>query len=321
MTPATADTSAPAVRAAAERLGRRLVEIVRRHGPANSPSLVAAVVRELARWEPRLARTWHDGQVRAFVDAARALARQVEGLPPRLPPSLPRLSPAPGDTPPLVRFPAIDRAVRYLQERAPLAPDEWEDLDRDAQAVGFTVARAAGVDAVGAIQRALAEDVREGGTLGQFRARVADALAGSAVGPAQLETIYRTSIGRAHSAGQIAVLEQPLVAGAFPYLMWSATHDSRVRPEHLMMERLGLDGTAVYRADDPIFDTFYPPFAWNCRCVVIPLSVADAAEQGVTEARRRLRTGRPPAVPEFVPPPPFSPPAGWVPTGRRLSAV
>jgi hypothetical protein len=88
-----------------------------------------------------------------------------------------------------------------------------------------------------------------------------------------------------------------------------------------MMESLGLDGTAVYRRDDPVWDLFYPPWGWNCRCVVIPLSVEDAAARGVKEAMEWMRTGRPPVVPQYVNPPPFSIPKGWTPTGRRLTAV
>lgn len=59
----------------------------------------------------------------------------------------------------------------------------------------------------------------------------------------------------------------------------------------------------------------------NCRCLVIPLTVDDAAARGVKEAIRWRDTGEPPARPQFVKPPPFSLPKGWAPVGRRLSAV
>jgi hypothetical protein len=87
------------------------------------------------------------------------------------------------------------------------------------------------------------------------------------------------------------------------------------------MEQLGLDGTAVYRRDDPVWLKFYPPWGWQCRCIVIPLSVEDAAARGVKEAIRWVQTGRPPASPAWVKPLPFDIPKGWVPTGRRLEPV
>jgi hypothetical protein len=106
------------------------------------------------------------------------------------------------------------------------------------------------------------------------------------------------------------------VADQFPYLLYTAVHDARVRPEHLQLERLGLDGTAVYRRDDPIWSLFLPPWAWNCRCHVIPVDVETAAEAGVGEARRWLRTGVPPAVPQYVAWPDFRPDPRWVPVSR-----
>jgi hypothetical protein len=106
------------------------------------------------------------------------------------------------------------------------------------------------------------------------------------------------------------------VRDEFVYLLWSATHDGRVDPDHLAMEKAGLNGTAVYRADDPIFNTHFPPIRWQCRCVVIPLSVADAAEYGCAEAKRWLETGEPPAQPEFVGEVPAQIPPGWVPVAR-----
>jgi uncharacterized protein with gpF-like domain len=56
------------------------------------------------------------------------------------------------------------------------------------------------------------------------------------------------------------VLEHPLVADEFPYRLCSATHDSRTREaSHLEMEKWGQNGTAVYRADDPMWDELWPP--------------------------------------------------------------
>jgi uncharacterized protein with gpF-like domain len=43
-------------------------------------------------------------------------------------------------------------------------------------------------------------------------------------------------------------------------LAYYATHDARVRDDHLAMETLGLDGTNIYRADDPIWREYLPPW-------------------------------------------------------------
>lgn len=77
------------------------------------------------------------------------------------------------------------------------------------------------------------------------------------------------------------------------------------------MEQLGIQGTNIYRADDPVIRKFTPPWRWNCRCHIIPMSIEDAAAAGITEAREWLRTGRPPIHPSWVHHPPFDLPKGW----------
>lgn len=59
----------------------------------------------------------------------------------------------------------------------------------------------------------------------------------------------------------------------------------------------------------------------NCRCSVIPLSLADAARHGVKEAAEWQRTGITPTFPEHVPDPGFAMPRGWTPVGMGLRSV
>lgn len=307
----------------AERTRRAIVRLVSVYG--RSADLAERVRAELRRWEPRLEAAISDAQLMGYVRAARevltaprvssALARFETARPVFALRSIGRAEPS---TP---IFPALKQAFDKLAGLIPVTPGDFNRLDEDARRVAFTVARAQSLDAVKAVQKAIAEDVGQGGTLSQFRRKVAAALDGSAIGPSQVEALYRTHVGRAYSTGQIETLDNPAVRSAVPYLLYSATHDSRTRPEHWEMESHGLNGTAVYRADDPIWDLFYPPWAWNCRCIVIPIGVDEAADLGVKEAKEWKRTGRPPAVPQFVEFPPFRPPAGWVPTGRRLTPL
>lgn len=308
--------------ALAERTRRAIVRLVRVYGRAGD--LAERVRRLLAEAEPEFAAVVADSQLAAYVRAAREILKlpTVQLALPK--PARPFLfAPRAFDAGRVgsVIFPQVRKAVESLAGKIAYTPEEFDRLDDAARRVGFTVARAQSLDAVRAVQTALARDVEEGGTLAQFRRTVAGSLRGSAIGPSQVEAIYRTHVGRAYSAGQVETLDNPAVRSAVPYLLYSATHDSRTRPEHLALERMGLNGTAVYRADDPIWDTFYPPWAWNCRCLVISIDVEEAARLGVREAKEWLKTGNPPAAPEFVKLPEFRPPPGWVPTGRRLTPL
>jgi len=221
---------------------------------------------------------------------------------------------------PLLRFPAVEAAARDLASRQVLTRADFDRLADDAKAAAFTVARVTSLDALAKIQAALVDDVARGGTLADFRRAVDDALGSSALTPAHIENVYRTNVAQAYTQGQAEVLAHPLVADEFPYLAYHACHDARVRADHLRLETWGLSGTNVYRRDDPIWERFLPPWDYQCRCVVVPLTLADAARAGVREAQEWLRTGIPPALRAWVKPPPFEPPAGWT-RRNRLEAL
>jgi SPP1 gp7 family putative phage head morphogenesis protein len=283
---------------------------------------------ELLRLEPLLARALTDAQLLEYLEAARRIAEgtvpEAEVSTPDSPESQgeshgtePPARPAePDDPAPLVRYPQIERAAADLMARNVMLPGDFDKLTEEAKRNAFTVTRATTLDAVERVREAVRRDLEEGGTRREFGDRVEAALGSGALADHELDALYRTQTARAAAAGQRAVLDDPLVQSEFVYLLWSATHDGRVEPDHLAMEKAGLNGTAVYRADDPIFNTHFPPIRWNCRCIVIPLSVADAAEYGCAEARRWLETGEPPAQPEFVGEVPAQIPPGWVPVAR-----
>jgi len=118
-------------------------------------------------------------------------------------------------------------------------------------------------------------------------------------------TVYRTNLHSSYSDGRLAVVQNPHVRDAFPYASYDPIHDDRTRPTHLLLARSGLDGSNVYYIDDPVFETFRPPWEWGCRCSWGPLTVMQAASKGVKEAQRWLQTGMPPRFHQAVPWPTF----------------
>lgn len=304
-------------RAIAREVRRRIASLAGKLSRSRRADLVRMVRKELKRAEPLLAGTIRDAQILAWIEATTGQVQKLD---------LPAVFPAEKVTNRLfpetsVILPQVEAAARSLASKVSFNPQEFAGLEKLMQRNGFTVARAASLDAVEKVKQALAEDVRHGGTLRQFRDKVGTALEDSGLGDFQVESLYRTHVARAYSAGQQDVLDTPLVGDEFPYVEYSATHDGRVRQEHLDMEHLGLNGTAVYRADDPVIRRLWPPWGWNCRCIVIPLSIEDAAAKGVREAIRWLRTGERPETPEHVRDPGFQLPKGWVPISRETVAV
>lgn len=311
-------------RTAIERAHRRLLRLLRAIPASRRYEAPERIGRELARLEPALLEPLRAAQLQGFLTTAVETAKPlrlkpVGDLPPEPPEGYFPASTSREERP--VRFPAVERSARWLATRLDYTPDEFRELDNQARETAFTVARATTLDAVQKVREAVAEDVRSGGTLNEFRAVVDEALGASALSPSQSEALYRTHVARAQAAGQQDVLDHPAIEDEFPFVLYTAVHDSRVDVEHLAMESLGIDGTAVYYKDDPVIRRFWPPWRWNCRCAVIPLSIEDAALRGVKEAQQWIRTGRPPAARTYVAEPPFSLPKGWVPVHRGLTAA
>lgn len=89
-----------------------------------------------------------------------------------------------------------------------------------------------------------------------------------------LRTIYHTNMctAQAHRSYR----QQVENVDSRPYWAYRAILDQHTRPTHAAM-----NGT-VFRADDPIWRSHYPPNGWNCRCYVDALTLAEVEEQGLT---------------------------------------
>jgi len=257
--------------------------------------------------------------------AVEAIAQPAATAPPTLPPAMPSAGAGAGEPPttetatgtpddgePDYVFPLIETAANSLARKQVMTAEQFYAAAAQARQVGFTVSHVASEDTIAKVQDALIEDIQDGGTLRAFQDRMADIVDVSPLSESHVETIYRTNIANAYSEAQKRILEHPLVATEFPYVEYHAAHDGRVRRDHLEMEHLGINGTNIYRADDPVIRKFWPPWSFNCRCVVVPIPLEVAAERGIPEAVKWQETGVSPVSPSFVAPPPFDLPPGWV---------
>ena len=84
--------------------------------------------------------------------------------------------------------------------------------------------------------------------------------------PFQADNIFRTNLQTAYNAGHYRQMTGPDVLRLRPYWQYDAVNDAHTRPSHLAM-----DGR-VYPADHPVWDTWFPPNGFRCRCTVRTLS-------------------------------------------------
>jgi hypothetical protein len=250
----------------------------------------------------------------AFV--RQGLIAKQQGVPP-LTPFTPQ-APISG-TPERIHYPIIDEAAKALAKKNVMTRSQFDLLDSAARQKAFTVAHVESLDTIAKIRNAMAESVEQGVDLAAFREKVLAAVdEGTFMSDAHLEVVFRTNVQTAFSDGQMKVLQHPFVRSGFPYASYEAIHDDRVEHTHLEMESLGIQGTNIYRINDPVFQLFRPPWRWSCRCSWIPMTVRMAASKGIAEAQQWLDTGVEPTPPAFVAMPSFRPPPGFE---RSLSGM
>ena len=105
--------------------------------------------------------------------------------------------------------------------------------------------------------------------------------------PIQADLIFRTNVQTAYNAGHYEQMSDPAVRQLRPYWQYDAVNDAHTRPSHLAM-----DGR-VYPADSPVWDTWFPPNGFRCRCTVRSLSRRQVEQRGLT-----VETEAPPIQPD-----------------------
>lgn len=318
--------------AIAQELRERLAEeLAIRWDLLTEAELLAAARDILEEIEPILAKQLQATDLAAWISGFDEVAKQTpewvldmlssSGAP--RPPGPPRLMiPGLGEPEePILRFPLIDKAVESLSKKGILTREQFDQVSDAARLRAFTVSGELTEDAIAGMRDILADTIREGASLRSFADKFEQQLEDVVLPPGRLETIYRTNVQAAYRDGFEALASDPIVSDVFPYQEYHAIHDGRVREEHLQLESLGLNGTNIYRRDDPMWDYFTPPWDFNCRCGVNLLTVEAAASRGVQEAKKWLESGEPPAEPEWrLAHIPFRPPEGFT-SGRTSGLV
>lgn len=187
-----------------------------------------------------------------------------------------------------------EEAIAYFRSRGLAESYAWEDVWQEEHAKAFTVAKALQREVLEDIRAALDKALTEGTTLQQFRSELtpllqargwwgrkdmADPLTGEIRevqlgSPRRLRTIFDVNMRSAYQAGRWQRIER--VKAAMPYLRYVATMDQRTRPQHRAWHGV------VLPADDPWWNTHYPPCGWRCRCTVTQMSARTLERRGFT---------------------------------------
>jgi SPP1 gp7 family putative phage head morphogenesis protein len=186
--------------------------------------------------------------------------------------------------PPPSKAPA---AIAWLKDQVGLSEPAADAFARQTQRQALTIAGAASAQLVADVSDALLRALRDGTTLGDFKASVVQSLTAAWLGtktdpPSRLETLFRTVTQTAYNAGRYEQATEPDTLAARPYWQFDAVLDGRTTSGCKRANGV------VLPADDPWWQRNMPPRHFNCRATFHPLRASHAERLGITR--------KPPAV-------------------------
>lgn len=175
--------------------------------------------------------------------------------------------------------------IAFLRDKLDIPTERWTDVWQSAHDRGFMVAGAMGEDLLKDLHAAVLKAIEQGTTLAQFREDFDGIVAkhgwtgwtgeGSEAGRAwRTRVIYETNIRTSYAAGRYQQLQA--IKSRRPY--WRYRHNDTVT--HPREQHQAWDGLII-RADDPWWQTHYPPNGWGCRCYVESLADRDLRRLGL----------------------------------------
>lgn len=194
-----------------------------------------------------------------------------------------------------------EQAIAFLKAKKQVLKGNYDELYSQAKAKAVLISAITDLEMTRDIYQSMIEAQQNGTPFGEWKKDLvahfgkkgwiagnekgeyllADPKTGEYFGtPRRLSLIYRNNMQSAYAAQRYQ--QQRDNAVSRPYWQYSAIMDSRTRPSHSALHG------RVYRYDDRVWDTFYPPNGHNCRCYVTALSKHDLAERKLEVSQGKL---------------------------------
>lgn len=170
-------------------------------------------------------------------------------------------------------------AVEFLKKKKSVSKEEFLKMDEASRAKAFMVSGYTKAEVLDSFLQALTEAVELGSTKEEFQKKMNAFLEENGyegVNPFKADVIFQTNLQTAYNAGHYKSMTDDTAIKLRPFWQYRTAADGNVREEHAQMHG------KVYRADDPIWDVWYPPNGFRCRCSVVSLSERQVKERGLT---------------------------------------
>lgn len=178
----------------------------------------------------------------------------------------------------------FDEAIEFFRGKINLATRTWKDIWKAMHARSFVVAGAMKEDLIQDLREAVQKGIADGTTLAEFRKDfdgIIERTGWKYKGGKAWRTavIFNTNLSTAYSIGNYQQMMDPAVLKARPYLRYVGSSSKNPRPEHQKWANI------ILPADDPWWNSHYPPNGWGCKCGVVNCSAREAERITKEEAK------------------------------------
>ena len=168
-------------------------------------------------------------------------------------------------------------ALKNITDRGKnlITSERWDDLDSAGHDKAFTVAGVMKADMLQSIYNKIEKAKTEGTTLKDFQKDMLKTIADEGyteLSAGRLKTIYETNMMVSFAKNKYK--QQKLSADIFPFWLYTQRQRKTKNKSHAKFHN------KVFRHDDSIWSSIYPPSQFGCKCYVTALSESDMKRKG-----------------------------------------
>lgn len=167
----------------------------------------------------------------------------------------------------------FEEAIAEVVELTPLSAETALEVTAAYGRREFTLRQGIALDVVERVREKIASMLREGAIVRDFQ-QVAREFGAGFTSDAYAETVFRTEVTRAQSAGRLRQASSPELRDFVVAFQYHAVGDARTRPNHL-----AIDGKQ-FATNHPAWASLTPPLGFNCRCRIFMVTRPDARRSG-----------------------------------------
>jgi SPP1 gp7 family putative phage head morphogenesis protein len=168
-------------------------------------------------------------------------------------------------------------AIKVFESKKIVSPSAFKKLSDGYKQRSFSVAKLTQTYTTDHVKGILDRALKDGMSREDFVKNIRAHLSALGMDPGSKhywETVYSTNILGSAAHGRWVQMRSPEVLAERPYWRYVTAGDANVRESHRAM------AGKIFAHDDPVWDTWFPPNGYRCRCSVVSQTISETKNRG-----------------------------------------